>query len=125
MVIGMRSMSRSHPFSCSAGLMTPALDGSVSSMVTLSESMLLRMSSMGNAWKPMCMFMPSYWHGTVSSAEVEKSMSCDESTILLFSMLNLIRSLDAANSDTLLNAPMMSCFSTVMMLGLFCGMTAL
>ena len=74
--------------SFSNGTITPALDGSASSSVICELSILDSISSTNIALKPISISLSEYWQATSSCAEVEKSISCADISILLFVSLN-------------------------------------
>jgi len=78
LIIGISSISRSSFSSCSTGTITPAREGSASSKSISCAEILFKISIRNVDLKPMLMGLPVYWQVSVSSAEVEKSMSCAE-----------------------------------------------
>ena len=85
---------------------------------------MFKMSIKNDDLKPILIGLPSYWHINVSSAEVEKSMSCAEMLIWFSFRLSLMRLLACdEKTDTRRSALINDARSTMALCGLFCGMT--
>lgn len=78
--IGMMSMRMSSSSGCSAGTMIPARLGSAKWKTTWSLFRLPRISIKLLPLKPMLMLEPLYSQANTSLAEVEKSMSSEETS---------------------------------------------